>query len=271
MVQSAARLRLPDPRRWNARHLRAYGNLAPLRPDRIAAGPVCPGALWTRAEGIDGGRGAPRGRPARTGLTLTQQERCHAGAGCGRAASKARFRRCCAAICKDLRSLCYDRRSSIEALSMRRCLLVLLAALSVLTLPSAGVRLAAAELQPLEIASKSGVHVFAVEMASTPEEVARGLMFRRQLPEGQGMLFDFHKEQPTSFWMKNTYIPLDMIFIRADGRILHIAENRVPLSDTLVPSGGPVRAVLEVIGGTAKKLGIAPGDRVGHAIFGGRR
>jgi uncharacterized membrane protein (UPF0127 family) len=154
---------------------------------------------------------------------------------------------------------------------MRRCLLVLLAALSVLTLPSAGVRLAAAELQPLEIASKSGVHVFAVEMASTPEEVARGLMFRRQLPEGQGMLFDFHKEQPTSFWMKNTYIPLDMIFIRADGRILHIAENRAPLSETLVPSGGPVRAVLEVIGGTAKKLGIAPGDRVGHAIFGGRR
>jgi len=84
---------------------------------------------------------------------------------------------------------------------MRRCLLVLLAALSVLTLPSAGVagRLAAAELQPLEIASKSGVHVFAVEMASTPGEQAKGLMFRRQLPEGQGMLFDFHKEQPTSF------------------------------------------------------------------------
>jgi uncharacterized protein len=156
---------------------------------------------------------------------------------------------------------------------MRRCLLVLLAALSVLTLPSAGVagRLAAAELQPLEIASKSGVHVFAVELASTPEEQAKGLMFRRQLPEGQGMLFDFHKEQPTSFWMKNTYIPLDMIFIRADGRILRIAENTVPLSETLVPSGGPVRAVLEVIGGTAKKLGIAPGDRVGHAIFGDGR
>ena len=79
---------------------------------------------------------------------------------------------------------------------MRRCLLVLLAALSVLILPCAGVagRLAAAELQPLEIASKNGVHVFAVEMAATPEEQAKGLMFRRQLPEGQGMLFDFHKE-----------------------------------------------------------------------------
>jgi uncharacterized protein len=153
---------------------------------------------------------------------------------------------------------------------MRRCLLVLLAALSLLVLPCAGVA-GAAELQPLEIASKNGVHVFAVEMASTPEEQAKGLMFRRQLPEGQGMLFDFHKEQPTSFWMKNTYIPLDMIFIRGDGRILRIAENTVPLSETLVPSGGPVRAVLEVIGGTAKKLGIAPGDRVGHAIFGGDR
>jgi uncharacterized protein len=155
---------------------------------------------------------------------------------------------------------------------MRRCLLVLLAVLSVLNLPFAGAdgRVAAADLQSLEIASKSGVHVFAVELASTPEEQAKGLMYRRQLPEGQGMLFDFHREQPTSFWMKNTYIPLDMIFIRGDGRILRIAENTVPLSETLVPSGGPVRAVLEVNAGTAKKLGIAPGDRVGHAIFGSR-
>jgi uncharacterized membrane protein (UPF0127 family) len=155
---------------------------------------------------------------------------------------------------------------------MRRCLLVLLAVLSVLNLPFAGAdgRVAAADLQSLEIASKSGVHVFAVELASTPEEHAKGLMYRRQLPEGQGMLFDFHREQPTSFWMKNTYIPLDMIFIRGDGRILRIAENTVPLSEALVPSGGPVRAVLEVNAGTAKKLGIAPGDRVGHAIFGSR-
>src|SRR5712671_7540353 len=152
----------------------------------------------------------------------------------------------------------------------RRLLLSVLASLILPLLGTVpGVR--AAELQPLEIASKSGVHVFAVELASTPQEQATGLMFRRELPEGQGMLFDFHREQPTSFWMKNTYIPLDMIFIRADGRILRIAENTVPLSETLVPSGGPVRAVLEVIGGTAKKLGIAPGDRVGHAIFGGDR
>jgi uncharacterized protein len=155
---------------------------------------------------------------------------------------------------------------------MRRGLLVRLAALFVVILPFAGTaeRLAAAELQPLEIASKSGVHLFAVEIASTPAEQANGLMFRRELPEGQGMLFDFHQEQPTSFWMKNTYIPLDMIFIRGDGRILRIAENTVPLSEALIPSGGPVRAVLEVTGGTAKKLGIASGDRVAHPIFRGR-
>ena len=155
---------------------------------------------------------------------------------------------------------------------MRRGLLFLLAALFVVSLPFVGTAggAAAAELQPLEIASKGGVHVFAVEMASTPAEQAKGLMFRRELPEGQGMLFDFHHEQPTSFWMKNTYIPLDMIFIRGDGRILRIAENTVPLSEALVPSGGPVRAVLEVNAGMARKLGIAPGDRVAHPIFSGR-
>jgi uncharacterized protein len=136
-------------------------------------------------------------------------------------------------------------------------------------LGSAG-RLSAVELQPLEIVSKTGVHTFAVEMAVTPEEQARGLMFRRELPEGQGMLFDFQREQPATFWMKNTYVSLDMIFIRSDGRILRIAENTVPLSEALVPSGGAVRAVLEVVAGTAKKLSIAPGDQVAHPIFSGR-
>src|SRR5262249_33656513 len=155
---------------------------------------------------------------------------------------------------------------------MRRRSFVLLSLLSVLLLAPLGPagRLAAAGLEPLEITSKNGVHVFAVEMAVTPEQQAKGLMFRRELPEGQGMLFDFGHEQPTSFWMKNTYIPLDMIFIRGDGRIARIAENTVPLSEALVPSGGPVRAVLEVIGGTAKKVGIAVGDRVSHATFRGR-
>jgi uncharacterized membrane protein (UPF0127 family) len=147
-----------------------------------------------------------------------------------------------------------------------------LAALSVAALIVLGPvgPLSAKDVQPLEIVSKSGVHTFTVEMALTAEEQAKGLMFRRELPEGEGMLFDFHREQPASFWMKNTYVSLDMIFIRGDGTILKIAENTVPLSEALVQSGGPVRAVLEVVAGTARKLGIAPGDRVAHPIFNSR-
>jgi uncharacterized protein len=125
----------------------------------------------------------------------------------------------------------------------------------------------AAGLQTIEIATKTGVHAFSVEMAENDADRAKGLMFRKELPEGRGMLFDFQAEQDVSFWMQNTYIPLDMIFIRGDGRILRIAENTEPLSTRMIPSGGPVRAVLEVIGGTARKLGIAPGDRVGGSIF----
>ncbi len=125
----------------------------------------------------------------------------------------------------------------------------------------------AAELQTLEIASKTGVHPFQVELAVTPEETARGLMFRKELPEGRGMLFDFKTDRPVSFWMKDTPLPLDIIFIRGDGRILRIAENTEPFSERLIPSGGPVRGVLEVIAGTARKLGIAPGDRVAHPMF----
>jgi uncharacterized protein len=119
----------------------------------------------------------------------------------------------------------------------------------------------------LEIVSKTGVHVFAVEIAETEAQREKGLMFRKKLPEGQGMLFDFHSDQEVAMWMQNTYIPLDMFFIRGDGRILRIAEETEPLSTRIIPSGGPVRAVLEVIGGTARKLGIAPGDRVAFPIF----
>ena len=148
----------------------------------------------------------------------------------------------------------------------RRVLFSLLSALLVV-LPGFAGRLAAAPLESLEIVTRNGVHPFAVEMALTPEQQAQGLMFRKELPEGQGMLFDFHQEQETAFWMKNTFLSLDMIFIRGDGRIHRIASNTVPMSEALVPSNGPVRAVLEVIAGTARKLGIAPGDRVAHPIF----
>ena len=128
----------------------------------------------------------------------------------------------------------------------------------------------AASFQPLEIVTKNGVQVFSVEMATTEEEKATGLMYRKELADGKGMLFDFSPEQQVSMWMKNTYIPLDMIFIRADGRILRIAENTEPLSTKIIPSGGLAKGVLEVIAGTAKKYGIEPGDRVAHPLFNGR-
>ena len=122
----------------------------------------------------------------------------------------------------------------------------------------------------LEIVSKSGVHVFRVELAVTDEQRAHGLMFRRSLPEGQGMLFKFEPDQVIQMWMHNTYISLDMIFIRSDGRVLRIAESTKPESDSIISSGAPARGVLEVIAGTARKLGIAPGDRVAHPWFGQR-
>jgi hypothetical protein len=132
-----------------------------------------------------------------------------------------------------------------------------------------GIEAKAASVQPLEIVTKTGVHVFSVEMATTEQEKETGLMYRKQLADGKGMLFDFTPEQEVSMWMKNTYISLDMIFIRADGRILRIAENTEPLSTKIISSGGPAKGVLEVIAGTAQKYGIQPGDRVGHPLFNG--
>jgi hypothetical protein len=131
-------------------------------------------------------------------------------------------------------------------------------------------RSGAAEQGTLEIATKSGVRVFSVELAVTDDERAKGLMFRKEVPEGYGMLFDFKKEQQVTMWMKNTYVSLDMIFIGDNGRIARIAERTTPESENIISSGQPVRAVLEVVAGTAKKLGIAAGDKVAHPIFNSR-
>ncbi|MEK9280362.1 MULTISPECIES: DUF192 domain-containing protein [unclassified Bradyrhizobium] len=128
----------------------------------------------------------------------------------------------------------------------------------------------AASFQPLEIVTRNGVQVFSVEMATTEEEKQTGLMYRKELADGKGMLFDFNPEQEVSMWMKNTYISLDMIFIRADGRILRIAENTEPLSTKIISSQGLARGVLEVPAGTAQKYGIRPGDRVAHPLFGSK-
>src|ERR1700751_3615176 len=125
----------------------------------------------------------------------------------------------------------------------------------------------AESVQPLEIVTKSGVHVFSVELATTEQEKETGLMYRKELADGKGMLFDFSPEQEVAMWMKNNYVSLDMIFIRADGRILRISENPEPLSTKIIPSNGPVKGVLEVVAGTAQKYGIAPGDRVAHPLF----
>jgi uncharacterized protein len=127
----------------------------------------------------------------------------------------------------------------------------------------------ALSVEQLEIVTKNGVRVFEVEMAVTEAEQAQGLMYRRELPDGKGMLFDLGEERPATFWMKNTYVSLDMIFIRADGTIASIAENTKPLSEARVYSNGPVRGVLEVVAGTAKRYGIVPGDKVGHRLFTG--
>ena len=126
--------------------------------------------------------------------------------------------------------------------------------------------MAAGPTQPLAIISHSGRHEFKVEVADEPRQRARGLMFRAELAPDTGMLFDFGQTAPVHMWMKNTYISLDMLFVRADGVIHHIAADTVPFSLAVVSSRGPVRFVFEIPGGTAARLGIAPGDRVEHAL-----
>jgi uncharacterized membrane protein (UPF0127 family) len=118
------------------------------------------------------------------------------------------------------------------------------------------------ELIPLEIRSNGKVHRFTVEVARSEQEQEQGLMYRQSLAPDRGMLFPFIPPRPASFWMKNTYIPLDMIFVRADGTIARIADNTVPQSLEPVQVGEPVLAVLELVGGRAAELGISDSDRV---------
>ena len=124
-----------------------------------------------------------------------------------------------------------------------------------------------AALEPLEIVSASGRHAFSVEVMRTDAERAKGLMFRRFLPADRGMLFDFKTEQSVMMWMKNTYIPLDMVFISRNGTVTHVAENAEPLSERIISSNGPAYAVLEINGGAAARLGIKPGDHVVNGMF----
>lgn len=120
---------------------------------------------------------------------------------------------------------------------------------------------------PLTVVTGEARHDFTVELADDPEEIRIGMMGRERLAEDAGMLFDLGSPRPAQFWMKNTPLPLDLLFLAADGEIVAIAENAVPFSERRISPGLPVKAVLEVNAGTAARLSIAPGDRVEHALF----
>jgi uncharacterized protein len=118
------------------------------------------------------------------------------------------------------------------------------------------------------IVSAAGKHRFNVELAETPAQMEQGLMFRRELAPDAGMLFDFKQPTMATMWMRNTLIPLDMLFVDEQGRIVNIHERAVPQSDAIIAAAAPARVVIELNGGTAARLGIKPGDRVLFPIFG---
>lgn len=120
----------------------------------------------------------------------------------------------------------------------------------------------------VEIVTQDGrSHAFSVEVATSPEQLSQGLMYRRSMAGDAGMLFDFGAVKPISMWMRNTLIPLDMVFIAADGRIVGVAQRAVPGSMDIISAPQPVRGVLELNGGTTDRLGIREGDRILHPLF----
>lgn len=123
-------------------------------------------------------------------------------------------------------------------------------------------------LQPLVLHTARGPQRFLVEFADTETKREFGLMCRRRLAPDRGMLFDFRRpQQGVAFWMRNTLIPLDIIYIRPDGTVLSIARNARPLDESPLPAGGVIRGVLELPAGRAAQIGLLPGDRVEHRIF----
>lgn len=161
----------------------------------------------------------------------------------------------------------HTARRIMNAAAYRLCAVRFVALLLLASLAVAADRAAAQELQPLTIVSDGERHAFEVEIADTPQARAQGLMFRRSMPSDRGMLFDFGRVDMVSMWMRNTYIPLDMLFIRADGVIARIARDTEPLSERSITSGEPVLSVLELNAGVTERLGVEPGDRVEHPLF----
>jgi uncharacterized membrane protein (UPF0127 family) len=123
----------------------------------------------------------------------------------------------------------------------------------------------------LEIVSGLAHHCFRVWIADTAASRSRGLMFVRELAAERGMLFLFEPPRFVSFWMQNTYVSLDLLFVAPDGRVVNIVERATPLSTDLIDSAGPVTGVLEVVAGTVERLGIRPGDRLIYPAFTGGR
>jgi hypothetical protein len=146
-------------------------------------------------------------------------------------------------------------------------LALVVGAFAMLPRPAEAQNAPASGLEALTIVTASGRHAFQVEVMRTPDQRARGLMHRQFMPADRGMLFDFKQVEPVAMWMQNTYISLDMLFIRADGTVARIAERAEPLSTRTIPSGEPVLSVLELNAGIAEKLGIKPGDKIEHPLF----
>lgn len=143
------------------------------------------------------------------------------------------------------------------------CLLILLLSLSI------GPASAELARERLRIVTAGGAeHLFEIEVARNPVEQAQGLMFRQELAPDAGMLFPFEQERRASFWMRNTFVSLDMIFVARDGRIVKIHRRAEPLSEVSIGSGEPVTGVLEILGGQADERGISEGDYVRHPHFG---
>ncbi len=145
--------------------------------------------------------------------------------------------------------------------------LVVLAAGSVFASPWSALSLETAAAEPLDIITASGRKTLQVEIADTPSEQALGLMYRTQLADDRGMIFLHASPRELTMWMRNTYIPLDMVFIRADGRVHRIEAKTQPMSEAVIASKGEVTAVLELAGGAAERLGLKPGDTIVHRHF----
>ena len=122
--------------------------------------------------------------------------------------------------------------------------------------------------ETLEFVTATGTHAFKIEVASTMQAKSRGLMFRRSMDDDAGMLFPYEPAQEITMWMKNTYISLDMVFIRADGIVHRVATATEPFSEAVIASNGNVRAVLEIKAGISAKIGLKTGDKALHPLFG---